>query len=63
MNSFYLHEISLSDEKSAEFFMLQWFINKHTYSCSSTKFSPKMCEIWGKDQIYFTKVFDTNLTS
>ncbi len=34
-----------------------------TYSCSSTKFSPEVCEIWGKGYKHFTNVFDTNITS
>ncbi len=52
----------ISGEKSDHIFMLQWFIHNRTYSCASTKCSPKVCEKWWKGKIFSINVFGTNIT-
>lgn len=43
--------------------MLQWLINRHKYSCLSTKFSPRSVRYEEKAKIYIDKCCDTNITS
>ncbi len=57
-NTFYLDELSLSDEKCDEFFTQQWFVNRRTYSCLSNKVEFQKCV-----KYILQRFFDTNITS